>query len=79
MSGSTITSKGQITLPKSVRERLGVRAGDRVAFRIATDGTVTVEAETVDLRSLRGSVKSTVTGVTVDDMNDVIRQRISRT
>lgn len=79
MPASTITSKGQITLPKSVRERLGVRPGDRIAFRIATDGTVTVEAETVDLRSLRGSVKSTVSGVSVEDMNDVIRLRASRT
>ena len=31
---ATVTSKGQITLPKPVREALGLRAGDRVLFRV---------------------------------------------
>ena len=31
-SASTMTSKGQITLPKEVRERLGIRQGDRLEF-----------------------------------------------
>ncbi len=39
----TLTSKGQATIPKSVRQALGVGQGDRIAFRI--DGnSVTVEA-----------------------------------
>lgn len=75
MPSATMTSKGQITVPKDVRTALGVGPGDRLAFRIAADGTVTVEAETVDLRSLRGSVKSRVHGVTLDEMNDIIRRR----
>ncbi|TLZ20237.1 MAG: AbrB/MazE/SpoVT family DNA-binding domain-containing protein, partial [Gammaproteobacteria bacterium] len=32
MASATLTSKGQVTLPKSVRERLGVEAGDRLEF-----------------------------------------------
>ena len=56
MARSTITGKGQITLPKAVREALGVGYGDRVAFHIHEDGTVTIEAETVDVRSLRGAI-----------------------
>jgi antitoxin PrlF len=74
MPAATLTSKGQITVPKDVREALGVRPGDRLAFRIQDDGTVTVEAETVDLRSLRGIVKPTVRGVTVEAMADAIRR-----
>ena len=42
MPRATITSKGQTTLPKEVRTRLGVDAGDQVEYRIAADGTVTV-------------------------------------
>ena len=37
---ATVTSKGQITLPKKIRERLRLRAGDRVEFRIEGDGSV---------------------------------------
>jgi len=33
-----VTSKGQITIPRDVRRRLGVRAGDRVLFEEAADG-----------------------------------------
>ena len=32
--GATVTSKGQITLPKSVRDALGLKSGDRVLFRV---------------------------------------------
>lgn len=75
MSSAKVTTQGQITLPKAVREALGVSAGDRVAFRIRDDGTVLVEAETVDLLGLCGSITSEVRGVTVDDMDDAIRSR----
>jgi AbrB family looped-hinge helix DNA binding protein len=36
----TVTSKGQVTIPKQVRERLGIRAGSRVAFELAESGEV---------------------------------------
>lgn len=75
---ATVTSKGQITLPKLVRIKLGVRTGDRVAFREQADGSVVVEAETGDLLSLRGSVKTRVRGVSVEAMNDAIRKRAGR-
>jgi AbrB family looped-hinge helix DNA binding protein len=37
MAGMTITSKGQVTIPKAVRDRLGLRAGDKVEF-VERDG-----------------------------------------
>jgi antitoxin PrlF len=76
---ATVTSKGQITLPKSVRERLGVRAGDRVRFREIADGTVVVEAETGDLMELFGAlVPAHGRSVTLDDMDDAIRRAAAR-
>lgn len=74
MSNAKLTSKGQITVPKRVREALAVHPGDRLAFRIHDDGTVTVEAETIELRSLRGAVRPRVRGVTVEAMNETIRR-----
>ncbi len=69
---SKITSKGQITVPKVVREALAVYAGDRVRFVIHEDSTITVEADTVDLASLRESIGSGGRHVTVEQMNEAI-------
>lgn len=77
MPHAKITSKGQITLPKAVRDRLRVGPGDRVAFHVAESGAVTLEAATIDLRSLIGSVKSPVRGVTVEQMNEGIGDAIN--
>jgi len=78
MPKSTITSKGQITLPKAVREALNVSSGDQVAFTIGSDGTVTVAAASLDLRELKGSVRSHVRGVSLQDMRSAIRKSASR-
>jgi AbrB family looped-hinge helix DNA binding protein len=40
MATSTVTSKGQITIPKKIREQLRLRTGDKVDFSIEQDGTV---------------------------------------
>ena len=74
MAAATITSKGQLTVPREIRAALGVGPGDRLAFRIHEDGSVTVEPENVDLRTLRGSIRPKVRGVTIAAMNDVIRR-----
>lgn len=63
-----VTSKGQITVPKSVRERLNVGPGDYVLFREQPDGTFIVEAASTDIMTLAGTVRSTVKGVTIENM-----------
>ncbi len=56
MERSTITSKGQLTLPKEVRQRLGLQSGDRVVFEFEGE-TVRVRAERRrSLSSLKGSL-----------------------
>jgi len=37
---NTVTSKGQVTIPKAVRDRLGIRAGSAVAFELSDSGEV---------------------------------------
>lgn len=39
---TTITIKGQVTIPKPVRDRLGVKPGDEIAFEMGADGRVTI-------------------------------------
>jgi AbrB family looped-hinge helix DNA binding protein len=76
MASATLTSKGQITIPKEVRDHLGIEPGDRVSFNIGSGGDVTVEPETVDLRSLRGMLKSK-RGVSLKAMEHAIRRGAS--
>lgn len=53
---SKIASKNQITLPKEVRDRLGVGAGDRIRYEIGDDGIVTVRKEASSFADLRGII-----------------------
>jgi antitoxin PrlF len=73
MASATLTSKGQVTLPKSVRERLGVETGDRLEFIESEEGFLVVAA-TRDIRSLKGIVGQPKKPVTVDEMNRAIEK-----
>jgi len=68
MPSATITSKGQVTIPKEVRQVLGLEVGDRLAFEVRDDGVVEIHPETVDLMSLCGIIKPKTRGVTVEKM-----------
>jgi len=56
MIQSTITDKGQTTVPKEVREVLGVKPRERIQWDLQEDGTVSVRAEPSAL-ALFGSLK----------------------
>lgn len=51
---ATVTSKGQVTLPKDLRDALGLRAGDKVLFRVHKDRAVL--AKVPSFLELAGSV-----------------------
>jgi AbrB family looped-hinge helix DNA binding protein len=40
MDTTSVTSKGQVTIPKSVRQRLGIRQGSRIEFAVVGDDVV---------------------------------------
>jgi antitoxin PrlF len=49
---ATVTSKGQVTLPKELRNRLGIQKGARIRFSIPASGAVKVEPVLYDLEDL---------------------------
>ncbi|HEX5216030.1 MAG TPA: type II toxin-antitoxin system PrlF family antitoxin [Vicinamibacterales bacterium] len=57
MPSATLTSKGQLTVPKRIREMLKLETGDTVEFVVGEDGTVEVRAGNYDVRELRGLLK----------------------
>ncbi|MFP5284669.1 MAG: AbrB/MazE/SpoVT family DNA-binding domain-containing protein [Thermoanaerobaculia bacterium] len=74
MPTATITSKGQVTIPKEVRDALRLQTGHRIAFQVRSDGIVEMRPENVDLMSLRGIFKPSVKGVTLEDIREAIRK-----
>lgn len=53
----TLTSKGQTTIPKSIRDHLGLQAGDQLDFVIEADGRVTLRPATHDVMDLAGLLR----------------------
>lgn len=78
MSTSTLTSKGQTTIPKDVRKRLNLHPGDRLEFVIDEDGRVLVLPASVDASELAGMLKRPAKPVNVAEMNRAIRKRGGR-
>ena len=51
---ATLTSKGQTTIPKEIRDRLGMKPGDRMTFTLMPDGTMLVRVKRKSILSLAG-------------------------
>lgn len=66
---SAVTSKGQATIPKAIRDHLHLRPGDRVKFFIHPDGSV-VLLPRIPVASLRGMIKTDREPVSLDAMTE---------
>ena len=71
MAVARLTSKGQVTIPKVVRDHLGLRTGDRVEFAVQEDGSVRLRKRSVDILDIFGMIK-TDRHVTIEEMNEAI-------
>jgi antitoxin PrlF len=67
---SAITTKGQATIPKPVRDHLGLKPGDRVKFFFHPDGTVVLLPK-LPPAAMRGMLR-TQRRVTIEAMNEAI-------
>ena len=74
---ATVTSKGQITIPKKVRDALEIGPGDRVSFVIRGDGVVELRPETVDLLDLYGMLQHEGEPVSIETMNEDIADAVA--
>ena len=54
-AAAKVTSKGQVTVPKAVRDALGIKEGDGVVFRV--EGNRAVLARTPDFLELAGAIR----------------------
>ena len=60
MTSATLTSKGQTTIPKEIRDGLGLQPGDQMTFTLLSNGTVVMRAKTKSVLSLGGSLRDSL-------------------
>lgn len=51
---TTLTSKGQVTVPQTIRNRMGLKSGDKLHFVLLSDGTLIVRPKTRSITDLAG-------------------------
>ena len=74
---ATLTSKGQITLPKEIRDRLGLDAGSMLDFQVLPDNTITARTVKPDARRIRGLLKSPhAEPLTVEQMDEGVARHL---
>lgn len=54
---STLTSKGQTTIPKDIRDSLGIKPGDRMTFTMLPNGTVLMRVKNKSVMNVAGKLR----------------------
>ena len=73
MAVATLTSKGQTTIPKQVREHLKLNPGDKLDFVIESGGRVVIRPAKLDVRELKGLLKRRDgKALSIEEMNAAI-------
>ena len=77
MALATLTNKGQITIPKAVRESLGLHSGDKLEFVIAESGKAYIRPVTKKVDDVFGRLhKPGRKPVSVGEMDEKIKQKM---
>lgn len=72
MTAATLISKGQITIPATVRAGLGIDVGDRVEFVEVEPGRYEVIAATQSVKALKGIIRKPSQPLSIEQMNAAI-------
>lgn len=79
MSTATLTTKGQITIPKNIRQCLKLQTGDKLDFTLTESGEVLLKPVTRRVDEVFGRLhRPGQASLTPADMDDAIRQRVAR-
>lgn len=73
-----MSSKGQITLPKEIRGRLGLKQGDRVRFTVEADGRVRLLPAKRDVSELFGILPKPRRALSIEEMDEIVQTAVAR-
>ena len=77
MLESTITRKGQVTIPKAIRDRLGVKEGEKVLF-VMRGEEVVLKVVKGTILDLRGSVKPSAQPEDFEKIRQSVKQAVAK-
>jgi antitoxin PrlF len=76
MSVATITTKGQVTIPKEIRELLSLHSGDKIEFFVKPNGEATIRPMSSKVDDVFCKLKNIMQKpVSVEEMNQKIENR----
>ncbi len=75
---ATVTSKGQITIPKVIRQKANIMTGTQLDFQLEEDGSIHVFLRTRDIEDIKGFVKPTGKPISLREMKKAIKKRSLR-
>lgn len=75
MYTSTITSKGQTTIPRDIREKLNLITGDTIEYYVNNTNSITLIHSNLDIANLYGFMKKPNKTISIEDMNKIISER----
>lgn len=75
---ATITSKGQVTIPKPIRDRLRLEPGDKIDFALQEDGDLRVMPVTASVTRLKGMLSKPTAPVSLAEMEAAIARGAAR-
>lgn len=72
-----MTSKGQVTFPKPIRDKLRLRPGDKIEFTLVEDGSLLVTPVTAPVTQLKGMVPKPESPLSLEALDEAVaRQRL---
>ena len=77
MTTSNITTKGQVTIPKKIRDQLHLKTGDKIDFILEKDGSARILPVSSSIDSIIGIIKSRKK-LSAEQMNSVISKRTKK-
>ena len=76
MPTATVTSKGQFTVPKPIRDRLKLHTGDRLDFVLEEEGKVSLRKASIPIQELEGILhRADRKPVSLKEMKETVRRR----
>jgi AbrB family looped-hinge helix DNA binding protein len=75
MALATMTTKGQVTIPKDIRKQLHLNSGDKIEIVISTKGEAIMRPLSAKVDDIFGILQTNRKAVSVEDMNSVLKEK----